>query len=57
MDKLKNVPTNLSNVKSKVDKLDVHKLVPVPFDLSKLNDVVKTDVVKRDVYNVKIKRY
>ena len=42
-----NVPTNLSNFKSKVDKLDVDKLVPVPIDLSKLRDVVKNDVVKK----------
>ena len=35
IDKLKNVPTNLSNLKSKVDKLDVNKLVPFPVDLSK----------------------
>ena len=31
-------------MKSKVDKLDVDKLVPVPVDLSKLCDVVKHDV-------------
>ena len=49
--KLKNVPTNLSNLKSKVDRLDV----PVPVDLSKLTDVVKNNVVKKDVYNAKIK--
>ena len=42
-------------MKSKVDKLDVDKLLPVPVDLSKLSDVVKTDLVKKDVYNVKIK--
>ena len=36
-----NVPTKLSNLKSKVDKLDVDKLVPVPADLSKVIDVVK----------------
>ena len=42
-------------MKSKVDKLDVDKLVPVPVDLSKLSDVVKTYVVKKDVYNAKIK--
>ena len=53
--KLKNVPTNLSNLKTKVDKLHVDKLVPVPVDLSKLSDVVKNDVVKKDVYNSKIK--
>ena len=37
-----------------MDKLDVDKLVPVPLDLSKLSDVVKNDVVKKDVYNAKI---
>ena len=31
------------------DKLKIDKLVPVPADLSKLNDVLKNDVVKRDV--------
>ena len=55
IDKLKNVPTNLSNLKSKIDKIDVDKLVPVSVDLSKLSDVVKNDVVKKDVYNAKIK--
>ena len=49
------MPTNLSNLKSKVDELDVDKLVPVPVDLTKLCDVVKNDVVKKDVYNAKIK--
>ena len=57
IDKLKNVPTNLNNLESKVDKLDVDKLVPFPFDLSKLSDVVKNDVVKKYVYNAKIKKY
>ena len=42
-------------MKIKVDKLNVDKLLPVPVDLSKLSDEVKTDVVKRDVYNAKIK--
>ena len=37
----KNVPTKLSNLKSKVDKLDADILVPIPVDLSKLSDVVK----------------
>ena len=50
IDKLKNVPSNLSNLKSKVDKLDVDKLLPVPVDLSKLSDLVKTNVIKKDVY-------
>ena len=44
------VKTNLANLKTEVDKLDIDKLVPVPVDLSKLSDVVKNDVVKKDVY-------
>ena len=52
---MKNVPINLGNLKNKIDNLDINKLVPVPVDLSKLNDVVKDDVIKKDVYNAKIK--
>ena len=55
IDKLKSVTTYLSNLKSKVHKLDVDKLVPVPVDLSKLSNVLKNDIVKKDVYNAKIK--
>ena len=47
--------SDLASLKSKVDKLDVNKLVPVPVDLCKLSDVVKDDVVKKDVYNANIK--
>ena len=36
-------------MKSKVDKLDVDKVVPVPVDLSKLCDVVKNDVIRKNV--------
>ena len=39
--------TNLANLKSDVDKLDIRKLIPVPVELSKLNDVVKTDCVEK----------
>ena len=42
-------------MKSKVDKLDVDKLLPVLVDLSKLRDVIKNGVVKKDAYNAKIK--
>ena len=42
---------NLANLKTEVDKLDINKLVPVPVDLGKLSDVVKNDVVKKDVYD------
>ena len=34
-------------MKSKEDKLDIGKLVPVPVGLSKLSDVGKNDVVKK----------
>ena len=54
-DKFKNVPNNLSNLESKVNKLDVDKLVPAHVDLSKLSDVVKNDVLKKDACNAKIK--
>ena len=40
--------TNLANLKTEIDKLDIDKLVPVPLDLSKLSDVVKNDVVKKN---------
>ena len=39
--------TNLANLKTKVYKLYIDKLVPVPVDLSKLNNVVKHEVVKK----------
>ena len=44
----------MKNLKSKVDKLNVDKLVPVPGDLSKLSDAVKNEMVKKDAYNAKI---
>ena len=40
IDKLKKVPSNLSNLKSKVDKFDIAKLETTPVDLSKVNNVV-----------------
>ena len=55
VDKFKNVSTNLSSLAIKVDKLHVDKLVPVPIELSKINDALKNDVLKNDVYNSKIK--
>ena len=43
--------TNLTNLKSEVDKLDINKLKPVPTDLSKLSNAVKNDVVKKADYS------
>ena len=40
--------TNLANLKTEVDKLDIDKLVPVPTDLSKLSNVIKNVVKKAD---------
>ena len=37
--------TNFAHLKTKVGKLDIGKLVPVPLDLSKLSNVVKNDIV------------
>ena len=42
--------SNLTSLKTDVDKLDIDKLVPVAVDLSKLSDVVKNDVVKKKLY-------
>ena len=43
--------SNLASLKTEVDKLDIDKLVPVLVDLSKLSDVVKTDAIKKTVYD------
>ena len=43
--------TNLADLKTEVDKLDIDNLVPVSTDLSKLYNLVKKDVVKKDVYD------
>ena len=51
IDKLKNISSNLSYLKSKVDKLDIGKLETIAVDLSKVSDVVKNDVVKKDSLN------
>ena len=40
--------TNLANLKTEVDKLDIDKLAPVPTDLSKLSNVAKNDAVKKN---------
>ena len=39
--------TNLANLKTEVNKLDIDKLAPVPVDLSKLSDVVKMMLLKK----------
>ena len=44
------IKENVATLKTEVDKLDIDKLVPAPVDLRKLSDVVKNNVVKKDVY-------
>ena len=39
--------SNLASLKTKVDKLDIDKLVPVTVDTSKLSDAVKTMLLKK----------
>ena len=43
--------TNLANLKTEVDKSDIDKSAPIPVDLSKLSDVVKSDAVKKTMYD------
>ena len=43
--------TNVAGLKAEVDKFDIDKLVPVPVDLSKSSDVVKSNFVKKDAYD------
>ena len=48
IEKLKNGPTNLHNLKNNLDKLGADKSVPVPVDLSKLSDVLKMMLLKKN---------
>ena len=44
-------------MKSRVDKLDVDKLVSLPVDLNKLSDLVTNNVVKKIEYNELVKKF
>ena len=43
--------TNLANLKTEVDKLDIDKLKPLSDDVSKLSNVVTNQVVKKTEYD------
>ena len=43
--------TNLASLRSEVDKLDIGKLLSLPFDWSKLSNVVKNEVAKKTMYD------
>ena len=51
INKLTNVPTNLTDLETKADDLDVGQLKTVPVDLKKLSDVVDHEVVKNTKFN------
>ena len=39
--------SNLANLKTDVDKLNIDKSIPAPVDLAKLSNLVENDAVKR----------
>ena len=47
INKLVNIPTSLSNLKTSKENLDVGKLRTVPVEMKKLSDVVSIQVVKK----------
>ena len=47
----------MNRLKSKVDKLDVDNLKPVPTNLKKINDVIEKEVVKNGMYDELIKKF
>ena len=47
---------NLADLKAKADKLNADKLKSVPDGLSKLNNVMDNDVVKKTVHNQSINK-
>ena len=50
------MPGGLISLKIKVEKLNIGNLETTPVDLSKLNDVVKNEVVKKTEYNELVKQ-
>ena len=45
------IKSDLANLKTELDKIDIDKLARVPVELSKLSDVVQNDVVKKTEYD------
>ena len=45
--------TNLAELTTEVDKIDVDKLKTTPVDLAKLTNALENDLVKKTVYNTK----
>ena len=55
IDKLRNVATNSGNLKTKVDKLDIDKLVPIPVGLGKVIDIIKKTYIMLRLKILKLK--
>ena len=45
------IKSDLANLKTELDKIDIDKLARVPVELSKLSDAVQYDVVKKTEYD------
>ena len=54
IDKLKNVPNNLSNLQA--DQLHIKKLEATPVNLSELSNVVKNNAIKNSEYDELVKK-
>ena len=54
IDKLKNVPNNLSNLQA--DQLDIKKLEATQINLSELSNVVKNNAIKNSEYDELVKK-
>ena len=54
--KLQTIPTDLNNLKSEINKLNIYKLKTVPIDLKKLSNVADNDIVKRTSYNMLVSK-
>ena len=48
--------SNLANLKSKVDKLDIGKLQTVPVVLAKLNNKVASDIITKSQFSVLVSK-
>ena len=46
--------SNLSALKTEIDKVDTDQLKTAPVDLAKLTNAVENDLVKKTVYNTKV---
>ena len=45
------VSTSLSNLKTKIDELDIGNLKTIPIELKKFSDVVSREVEEKTVYD------